>query len=34
MEDLPANLCEECGYWFTTAGDEKVCPDCREAAEE
>lgn len=27
--DVPETRCEECGYLFTTTGDEKVCPDCR-----
>jgi rubrerythrin len=30
--DLPRQRCSECGYWFTTAGDMTVCPDCEENA--
>lgn len=29
-ESLPRNKCESCGYWFTTAGEERICPDCIE----
>ena len=33
-ESLPRNKCGVCGYWFTTAGDEAVCSDCREGMDE